>query len=210
VPHVPGSGVTVAGTGSAAAPPDVLVLQLAAEVLHPSASAAFSQAGVALAAMAARLRAAGVAPADLRTSGVSLWSQTDQMGRPSGHRASQQLTVTLRDLAAAGDLIGEVVSAGGEAARLHGLAFEIEDSSALAERARALAFADARAKAEQYAALAGRTLGPVRRVSDAAGQHRPMVEMTAMDLGRSAASMPIEAGSQQLAAIVEVEWTFAD
>jgi uncharacterized protein YggE len=203
-------GVTVRGSGSATAAPDVLVLQLGAEVRHPNVSAALGQASAALSAMVARLRAAGVPDADLRTSGASLWSQTDGQGRLTGHVANQQLTAKLRDLITAGDLVVEVVAAGGEAARLHGLSFEIDDDSGLRERARERAFADARAKAEQYAALAGRTLGPVRRVSEDTGQHRPMGGMVELASADSTRSMPVEAGSQEVTATVGVEWTFAD
>jgi uncharacterized protein YggE len=202
-------GVTVVGSGSAAAAPDVLVLQLGAEVRHPNVSAALGQAGAALSAMVARLRAAGVPDADLRTSGASLWSQTDEHGRLTGHVANQQLTAKLRNLAAAGDLVVEVVAAGGEAARLHGLSFAVDDDTALRAQARERAFADALAKAEQYAALAGRPLGQVRRVGEESGQHRPMsaVRFAAVE---TMAAMPVEPGSQEIAATVEVEWTFAD
>jgi uncharacterized protein YggE len=200
-------GITVIGSGSAAAAPDVLVLQLGAEVRHPNVSAALEQASAALSAMVARLRAAGVPDADLHTSGASVWSQTDQQGRLAGHVANQQLTAKLRDLAAAGNLVVEVVAAGGEAARLHGLAFAFDDDAALRAQAREQAFADARAKAGQYAELAGRALGPVRRVSEQSGQHRPMRMPFA---ATATASMPVEAGSQEITATVEVEWTFAD
>ena len=203
-------GITVLGSGSAAAAPDVLVLQLGAEVRHPNVSAALGQASAALSAMVARLRAAGVAEADLRTSGASLWSQTDQHGRLTGHVANQQLTAKLRDLVTAGDLVVEVVAAGGEAARLHGLAFAFDDDTSLRAQAREQAFADARAKAEQYAALAGRPLGPVRRVREETGQHRPIPMRYAVAQSMAAESMPVEAGSQEITATVEVEWTFAD
>jgi uncharacterized protein YggE len=198
--------VTVVGSGSVNAAPDVLVLQLGAEVRHPNVSAALGQAGAALSAMVARLRAAGVPDADLRTSGASLWSETDQDRRLTGHVANQQLTAKLRDLAAAGDLVVEVIAAGGEAARLHGLTFAVDDDTALRVQAREQAFADARARAGQYAALAGRALGPVRRVSDRSEPYRPL----ALAGFATADSMPVEAGSQEITATVEVEWTFAD
>jgi uncharacterized protein YggE len=202
--------VAVVGIGSAAAAPDVLVLQLGTEVRHPDVATAFWQAGAALAAMVARLRAAGVADADLRTTGAALRSYTDHQGQPAGHAASQQLTARLRDLAGAPEVIAEVVRAGGAAVRVHGLAFEIDEESGLRKQARERAFADARAKAEQYAALAGRTLGPVRRVSeDPGGGWHPQSMLTETFSLGAAESMPVEAGSQQVTVTVGVEWTFA-
>src|SRR5207247_1212594 len=150
----------------------------------------------------------GVPDADLRTSGATLWSQTDEHGRLTGHLAAQALTAKLRDLAAAGDLVVQVVAAGGEAARLHGLTFEVDDDSALLVQAREAAFADARAKAEQYAALAGRGLGVVRRVTEVGGQYRPMAGPKL--LAMAAEAMPVERGSQEVTATVEVEWTLVD
>jgi uncharacterized protein YggE len=199
-------GITVVGAGTASAVPDVLVLDVGAEVRHRDVSAALGQASAALSAMTARLRAGGVPEEDLRTAGASLWSQTDENGRLTGHVASQQLTAKLRDLSGAGDLVVQVIAAGGDAARLHGLSFALDDNTELLVQARERAFADARARAEQYAALAGRALGPVRRVSESTGTDRPLSLMKFA----AADSMPVQAGTQEIAASVEVEWTFAD
>ncbi len=199
-------GVTVVGTGTASAVPDVLVLQVGTEVRHRDVSEALAQASAGLSAMVARLREAGVPDADLRSSGAALWSQTDERGRLTAHVANQQLTAKLRDLAGAGDLVAEVIAAGGDAARLHGLSFTVDDDAELRAQARERAFSDAQARAEQYATLAGRALGPVRRVTEETGGHRPL----AMARFAAAESMPVEAGSQEITATVEVEWTFAD
>ena len=203
-------GIIVVGTGAVTTTPDVLVLQLGTEVRHPNVSAALGQASAALSAMVARLREAGVPDVDLRTSGASLWSQGDEQGRLTGHVATQALTAKLRDLAAAGDLVVQVVAAGGEAARLHGLSFEVDDDSALLVQAREAAFADARVKAEQYAALAGRGLGAVRRVTEGGGgNYRPLARVP-VPYGAAAQAMAVEPGSQEVTATVEVEWAFAD
>jgi uncharacterized protein len=198
-------GITVVGHGAVAAAPDVLVLRLGTEARHPNVSAALAQAAGAMSAMVARLREAGIADADLRTTGASLWSHTDGQGRLTGHVASQALTAKLRDLPAAGDLVAEVVAAGGDAARLQGLSFAIDDNAALLERARRAAFADARARAELYATLAGRPLGPVRRVQEVFRHYEPVATMAI-----ETQSVSVEPGSQETATSVEVEWTFAD
>jgi uncharacterized protein len=84
------------------------------------------------------------------------------------------------------------------------LAWSFSDPSALAEQARERAWTDARAKAAQVAALAGRSLGTVVRLresADAAGLPRPMLKLAA-----DAGAMPAEAGEATVTASLLVRW----
>lgn len=49
---------------------------------------------------------------------MSLGQHFDHQGQASGYRAWLGLTVSLRDLRAAGAVLGEVLAAGGDAARM--------------------------------------------------------------------------------------------
>jgi uncharacterized protein YggE len=75
-------------------------------------------------------------------------------------------------------------------------------------RARESAFTDARAKAEQYAALSGARLGAVLGVAEsgAVPVAGPRMAYAARDL---AASMPVEGGDLELQAAVTVTWQLA-
>ena len=82
------------------------------------------------------------------------------------------------------------------------------DTGAL-ESARDAAFADAMAKAEQFARLSGRGLGRVVSVVETVlpPSGAPMLARMAFD---GAATTPIQAGEVETSVTVEVSWDFAD
>jgi uncharacterized protein len=201
--------VTVTVTGRAAAPPDVLVLGLAAEGQARDVSRALDTASRSLSAMVDRLRQAGVADRDLRTQGATLWSRTDDRGRAVGYVATQRLTATLRDLPAAGDLVPAVVAAGGQAARLDGLRFAVDDDAALLRAARDDAWDRARAVAAQHAGRAGRALGQVLRVRETAAAPGGGPPVRPMAFRAGAEAMPTEGGEHEVTVTIEVEWAFS-
>ncbi len=64
--------ITVTGTASAKAVPDLVTLTLGVETRRDTAAKAYDDAAKAANAVAASLRAAGVSDVDLRTSGLNL------------------------------------------------------------------------------------------------------------------------------------------
>jgi uncharacterized protein len=156
----------------------------------------------------AALREAGVADADLQTQNVHVYPRYDGNGQDvNGYLAGQDVAVTLRDLGTAGATISTAVDAGGDAARLQGVAYELDDDSALRSKARELAFADARATAEQYATMAGRELGDVVLVREQVTPSGP-VPMAAGDSAVSSASaVPIAPGTTDVTVTADVRWS---
>ena len=205
-------GVLVSGTGEVTGRPDTLVADFGAEATAGSVDEALARADRALRRITDELRQGGVAEADLQTAGLDIYPQYSDDGRHvTGYQAQQQLTVTFRDVDGAGRLIGRAVSAGGDAARLSGLSFRIDDDSALLADARRKAFDDAKAKAQLYGEAAGRGLGRVVSVTETVtGNDTPYP----MDVYRSAAAssaggdVALQPGQQQLSVTVTVEWSF--
>ncbi|HET8765958.1 MAG TPA: SIMPL domain-containing protein, partial [Pedococcus sp.] len=91
----------------------------------------------------------------------------------------------------------------GNALTIDSVALDLADPGPLLAAAREAAFADARAKAEQYAALAGRGLGKVVRVSDVVegGAQPRFARMTA-----GAGTPSLELGENTVTATVAVRW----
>jgi uncharacterized protein len=200
----PADSVLVIGTGEAFGEPDTLTANFAVETNASTVDEALNRANTAAIRMRDALVRAGLSRADLQTSNVDVSSQRNDDGTTIGYTVSQGLTATIRNLPRAGAVMSEAIAAGGDAARLNGVWFAIEDDTALLTEARKKAFADARAKAELYAREANRPLGRVIRVS----------EVTPGDAGsggqdlRTAADspVPIEPGRQRRAVTVTVEW----
>lgn len=200
-----GRTVTVTGRGRASAEYDEATLRLAASARATNPSDATARATYAMAAMRDAVLAGGAEDSALTTTNVSLSPVHDPWPTVVAYEASLGLAVKLTDLARIGSLLVAAVDAGGDGARVEGIAFSHRDPAALERTARDSAYADARAKAEQYAALAGQELGEVRHIAEAeAGGAAPRVMRAAM--ADAAAGAPIDAGEGSVAAVITVTW----
>jgi len=154
-----------------------------------------------------------VEPPGLATSELSVhpdWEMGPQGQRhPAGYRAAVRLTARLDAPARAGQVATAAVTAGGEAARVHGLMLIVGDQAGALTAAREAAWRDARGRAEQYAALAGVALGPVLRIEEAAGG-RHVLAQAGVYQARAAAGPAVELGEAEVGARVVVTWALLD
>jgi uncharacterized protein YggE len=204
----PRGGVTVTGTGVAEAVPDRAVAELGAEARAVDAERALSLAAECIDRMTAVLRDAGVDDRAMRTTLSGTWTDGSATGS-SRVVARLGLQVTLRDVASAGDLVGAAVGAGGEPARMDGLRLEVSDPSGAQADAREAAWADAVARATDWARLSGRRLGTVLWVQEGGSEGAPVLFGRAKG-AVAAMSVPVEAGVQAVTAAVTVRWDWAD
>ena len=196
--------IVVSGTGQASGEPDTLVANFAVETGAATVADALSRATAAATKMRDALVRAGTAKADLQTSDVSITSRRNDAQEITGYTVTQGLTARIRNLPKAGATMSAAVTAGGDAARLNGVSFEIEDDAALLTQARKKAFAQARAKAELYAREAGRPLGRVVKVTEQTPGYWASAEQKGLSMADLA--MPIEPGRQRLSVTITVEW----
>jgi len=151
------------------------------------------------------LKGAGVDEKDYQTSRLALLPQyppNRPAGSPiSGYRASNHVTIRLRDVTKVASVIDVLVGAG--ANEIGGINFVVSQASKVLDDAREKALADARRKAEIYARAAGVTLGEPLAISEA-GSPGPMFR------GRMAAPMaaatPVAQGEETLSVSVNVSW----
>jgi len=121
--------------------------------------------------------------------------------RLTGYRVSNDVHVILEDITRVGATLDALVAAG--ANQMNGLNFSIKEPAPLLAKARADAVADAKLRAQQYAAAAGVTLGPIQSISEGGAEPpRPMYRMAAM----AAAPTPIAAGEESVNASVSIVW----
>jgi uncharacterized protein YggE len=209
--------VSVAATGTAQVAPDAARASVTVETNDPS-SAQAAQAAAAEAATRAldALKSSGVDTEDIATKAINVgpvYNYTSEGGQTLvGYRASQTITVILRDLASAGAILDGVVKAGGNAVRIDSLEPFVTDPAAATEQARAQAVDIARAQAEQYAQLLGFTLGEVATVSESTSN----ASMPMAAYAESAQSedktvpTPIEAGTSEVTVTLNVAWLIED
>ena len=196
--------IEVTGMGTATTTPDRLRARLAANAGATTVAQAFSDASNAMQSMLSVLREHGAGDDDLRSTDIEIYSNRDT-GQPGrGFQASMGVEVRLRDIDSAGTALSAAVEAGGNASRVHGITLESSTTADALSEAREAAWAEARAKAEQYAALAGRSLGGVLSVSEprrAGGGGIPLA-VAASQSG----DVSVEAGTRTLHAAIRVRW----
>ena len=161
-PAAGGDGtITVSGTGTVTVDPDTAVVNLGVQANAATGAEAMDDVNASSAALTEALVAAGIAEEDIQTSGLNLWTTTDDRGEVNGYQASLSVNVTVRDIEAVGPTIDAAQQAAGPGFTIGGVTFSFDDPESVLEQARIDAVDSARTKAEQYAAAAGLTLGDV-------------------------------------------------
>ena len=199
---VAGTLITVTGNGTVDATPDRASFNFGVTSRGATAAEALTRNSSEARAIIDALKRAGVDSVDIQTTQVSLWPQTSSDGtRITGYQASNSVQVTA-GLGRSGALVDAAVGAG--ANNVDGPNLDTADKSSLYGQALKKAIGDARTKAQALADGAGITLGSMVKVREGDSSAQPVPMYAA---ARDAASVPIEAGTQQIQASVTV--TFA-
>jgi len=202
-------GITVQATGTADVRPDSVRLSITVSVLAETNDGALSQAADVAAVVREALLGQMIAETDIATQTLSVnpeYSYTESEGQKIvGYRASQVFDVLVRDGDNAGDVVGEVVSRGGETVSINSVTPVVDDATEGATAAREDAVTKARAKAEAYADLLGVELGKVVYLTEVSSPTNVIVGTKSDAMAES--SVPIiDLGTQQVTVTVEVRW----
>ncbi len=200
--------ITVTGSGVVWAEPDQATVEVGWSGVESEAGAAVARADEAVAEIRAALEAIGIAPEDVRTTGYFVWPEErwNEAGEPNlvGYRVTHSLQVTVRDVDALGQVITAATDAG--ANQVGGVGFTVADPGALEGEARAAAYAAARTRAEELAALAGQRLGEATAIEELT-RGAPVAMEMALDRGGMGGGAPVAPGRHAVEVVVQV--TFA-
>jgi len=194
--------VEVSGEGSVNATPDFARVTLGVTSTGKTAGEAMTANAKAANALFSLIKAEGVAPADIQTSAVSI-SPTFSRPSPgqetaptiSGYSVSNNVVVMVREIPRLGALLDKAFGAGANS--IYGISFGHNNLSDLLDKARPLAVADARRKAEIYAVVGGAKLGRLMALTEEGGS-QPPVAFSRVYAAASASPTPIEAGEDKL------------
>jgi uncharacterized protein YggE len=199
--------IEVTGEGAVSAAPDFARMTLGVTTAGKDAGEAMVANAKAASALVMLIKSEGVAPADIRTSAMSISPQFSQpppgqTREPAitGYSVSNDVTVIVRDIPRLGALIDKAVAVG--ANTIYGVAYGENDPSALLDKARPLAVADARRKAEIYANAGGAKIGRLMQLTEEPGAQPPVAFAARAYAQGAAAATPIEAGEDKLRVIV--------
>jgi uncharacterized protein YggE len=212
--------LSVSGEGSVTAHPDIALITLGVVSEAESARDALADNNESMTRVLDALKAEGLQPRDLQTSGFSVepvYSQQprnyegQEPFRPEivGYRVRNNLTVRIRDLERVGAILDQVVTLGANS--ISGPTFTVAEPAQHEDAARRAAVEEALRKARLYADAAGVELGPILRIED--GYSRPPEPIqpgTMMRMEAAASPVPIEGGELTFQAQVSVSWLLAD
>ena len=197
--------ISVTGEATVAVAPDQAQIEGGVSSDARTAREASEANNAAMGKVLVALKAAGVAEKDFQTSRLSLQPQyAPNRSGPSpitGYRASNHVTIRVRDVSKVAAVIDTLVGAG--ANEIGGINFMVSEASKLLDGARAEAIADARRKAEIYAKAAGVALGAPIEISEGGGM-APM-PFRKMSVAMTAAA-PVAQGEETLQVSVKVSW----
>jgi len=164
-------GIWVSGEGEVSATPDVALLRLGIEAQRATVAEAQAEAAVAMENVMTALTDNGVADKDIQTQYFSIyqvtrWDDYKDQEIVIGYRVSNMVNAKIRDIDETGTIIDAVVVAGGDLTRIDSISFSIDDPTVYYGELRNEAIADAKAKAEQLAGLAGVKLGKATYISE--------------------------------------------
>jgi uncharacterized protein YggE len=195
--------ITVIGEGAVRVKPDTAQLNLGVQVVAPTATESLTRANTSAAALIDAVKTAGISEDDISTAGLSIYPQYGSHDNSiTGYQASNNVTVTVRDVGATGSLIDLAARAAGDDITIGGVSFSVHDAETVMGAARAAAIENARKRAAEYAAAGGVTVGSVVQINEVSiGNPSPMLRTQKF---AAASSAPIETGMQDLTVSVTV------
>ncbi len=201
--------LSVTGEGKVSVTPDIAVMYLSVITRDLSVNKAWDDNNAKTDAAIAAIKAQGVKDADIR-SDFSLYQQEkyDPTGQPTGeitYIVTHTLTVTARDLTKLGAILAAGQGAGVNS--VGGITFTLEDPTSAISQARALAVANARARADEIAKGLGVKVGKVLTVNEyGASVPLPMDKINQYGIGGGGggSSVPIQVGTWEVSMTISV------
>ncbi|QIG96407.1 MULTISPECIES: SIMPL domain-containing protein [unclassified Bradyrhizobium] len=205
--QVPPPAISVTGEATVSVAPDQAVIDGGVTTDAKTAREAADANNTAMAKVLGALKGAGLDEKDYQTSRLSLQPKhtPDRVSGPptvSGYRATNRVTIKVRDVAKVASLVDVLVGAGVN--EIGGINFVVSQASKVLDEAREKAIADARRKAEIYAKAAGVTLGEPISISEEGNAPVPMYRKMAAPM--AASSAPVAQGEETLSVSVSVSW----
>lgn len=192
--------VTVTGSGQIELESDRASIVLSVQTRNYDVSAAVQENADRMTKVQDALTAAGVGKTDISTQNYSIYQEsTYQNGRsiPGQYVVSNEIQVTVREIAKAGSLIDTAVKAGANS--LSSLTFSSSNRDEAVKQARILAVKQAEETATLLASTSGSALGKVITITENSGSSYPRAALMAQkNMVASDASTPVAAGKSMV------------
>ncbi len=201
-----GTLLSVSAQAEAKRVPDIATLSAGVVTQASDANAAMRANADEMTKVVAAIRAAGIAERDIQTSGVNLNPQyryaENQPPAITGYQASNNVNITVRDIAKVGKILDALVATG--ANQVNGPSFDVDDKESAYDEARRAAVEKAQGRAEMYARTLSMQVRRIVSISEGSGYNppRPMMAMARME--KAQADTPISPGESTLSVNLDI------
>lgn len=205
-PTITGTRLDITARGEVSRVPDIAVISAGVVTQSQDAKSALADNAAKMSRVLAALRKAGIAERDIATSSISLNPQYRYAENTPptiiGYQASNTVTVRFRDIGRSGAILDTLVGVG--ANQINGPSLEVDKPEEALDQARLHAIADAKRRAQIYAAALGTTVKRVVTLSESTDSPGPRPYMMAMARADAAPKTEIAPGEQQVSVTVQV------
>jgi hypothetical protein len=205
--------ITVVGDGTVSITPDVARANIGVEVVRPSVEEASAENSQIVQTLLTTLKEQGIADADIQTTGFTVYAERYGDGDPvqTQYRVGNSVTVLIRDLESVGEVLDAAIKAG--ANNIYGVEYLLDEPTAARSEARKLAMDNAKATAEELAALGGVQMGKILSISEVigatGGYYNNQFMQSAVGLGGGGGT-PVEPGQLRLTMQLQVTYELVD
>jgi uncharacterized protein len=206
-------GIWVNGTGTVVVTPDIANLSLGVSEQAARVADAQAQAAVDMDKVMSALSAKGIDKKDISTQNYNIFQLTrydnnSQQSIVTGYQVSNTVNVKIRAIASTGAVIDAVAAAAGDAARINGISFSVDDPTQYYSQVRTMAVNDAKNKAAQLASLAGVTLGKPLYISEnSPGTTVPYVPAPTLAGAGQGVTTPVSPGQTNITLNIQVAYS---
>ena len=199
--------ISVSASATVTAEPDIALISTGVISEAETAREALERNTAAMRRLIDGLKAAGIEPRDIQTTSFNVEPRYEQSRdgrapRMVGYRVHNQVRITAREISSLGETLDRAMTLG--ANQIGGIQFEVSKAETLKDDARREAMANARRRAQLFAAAAGVQLGDVMRIEEGVRHEGP--QPLAYTRALKAEAVPIEGGTLTLEATVSVTW----
>ena len=207
----PGPGpavISVSGQGRADVAPDMAVVNIGIVTTGKTAQLAQAENAKVASDVTAALGQLGIFSKDIQTHyTMSPVYEKGDYRKAVGYRANNTVTVTVNDVAKAGQVIDAALSSG--ATDVNGLSFGLKDAKSVRNTALQMAVQDARSKADAIAAALGVKIVGIQNVKEDGGNFARYevanARLAKLD-GAAMADTPVNAGTVEVNAEVHIDF----
>tara|TARA_Y100000590_G_scaffold334077_1_gene380065 strand:- start:1992 stop:2906 length:915 start_codon:yes stop_codon:yes gene_type:complete len=163
------AGIWVTGKGSITLEPDLALVNIGVETEAKTVTEARRKSAIAMEAVVSAVKAKGLTDKDVQTTSFNIWPRYDYLERGReliGYTVSNSSSIKVRNISDVGPIIDDVANAGGNATRINGISFTVENTQPFMDKLREDAVSDARSKANHFASLSGVSVGQLVFISE--------------------------------------------